>query len=365
MSKPTQKLPELPFQIEGNVANRALVRELSTNPGDRLRNVDISLISIRPDIFNARIKPEGMLEEMWEKILMIPDLAQKIYANNGPIDPLLGDFHVDGRFYITNGERRYRAIRHLITNGKEFYSNEKDLISNVVVLMNPYGTTDLQRKKRMYATNDNLPFTPMQKAHYFASFTLPPYNLTHDQIGEEFKVSRQTITNYVLAASLPMDVQEKIDSGEIKITNAIAEVRKEKSDAKKKTGDEELIITGALADKQEKDAAAKGKKRGDEDEFELEDNSSGSVGGVGRPKEDNSSGSHTIGKDAIYMRQQKEALFKLFFNRYNVLFEMARKLIVADKPEDEEDEERAAIIYQKRHEHAVEKLMNEYDLTVK
>lgn len=352
------------FTIEGNVANRNLVRELSTNPGDHLRNVDISMIAIRPDRFNARIKPEGMNEEMWNQILMIPDLAEKIYANNGPIDPILGDFHNDGNFYINNGERRFRAIWYLLNAGNEVYPNG-DAIANVQVLLNPKGTTDLQRKKRMYSTNDNLPFTPMQKAHFFLSFTQAPYNLTHDQIGEEFKVSRQTIDNYIRATTLSLELQEQIDTGELKMTNVLGDIRKEKAAAKNKEGDDEPIITGVLADKQDKDKKEGEKIRGDEDEFEMEDNRVGSVGGVGRPKEDNSSGSHTIGKDAIYMRQQKEALFKVFFNRYNVLFEISRKLIVADKPEDETDEERAPVLFQKRHDHTLEKLMNEYDLTVK
>lgn len=363
-NKQNISIPELPFIIEGNVANRNLVRELSRDPGDRLRNVDISLISIRPDVFNARIKPDHISEDLWEQMLMISDLAEKIFANNGPIDPILGDFHNNGNFYITNGERRYRAIKHLMASGKELYPNGKN-VATVEVLMNPFRTTDLQRKKRMYATNDNLPFTIMQKAHYFASFTHAPYNLSHEDIAVEFKVSRQTIDNYISAASLSAELQEKIDSGELKMTNVLGDIRKEKADAKKKSTEDEPIITGALADKQEQAEKEKEKLRGDEDEFELEDNHVGPVGGIGRPKEDSSSGAHAIGKDSIYMRQQKEALFKVFFNRYNVLSETSRKLIVTDKPEDEEDEERGAILYQKRHDHTLSKLMDEYDITVR
>lgn len=139
----------------------------------------------------------------------------------------------------------------------------------------------------------------------------------------------------------------------------------DKAEAKKKTSEDEPIITGTLADQLEKDKKEGEKLHGDEDEFELEDNRVGPVGGVVGLKEDRSSGEHTVGKDSIYMRQQKEALFKVFFNRYNVLFEISRKMIIADKPEDETDEERAPVLFQKRHDHTLEKLMNEYDLTVK
>lgn len=364
MPKHSDSQTLIPFSIEGSVANRNMVRELSKN-ADYMRKVDISLIRIRPDRFNARIKPEGMSEDMWNHMLMIPDLADKIFYNCGPADAILGDFREDGLFYITNGERRFRGLTHLLATERTEYP-DKSPVSEVIVILNPSGTTDLDRKKKMYTTNDNLPFTPMQKAHYFASFKVDPYNLTHEQIAEEFKVSRQTIDNYVLAATLPPDIQEKIDSGEIKISNALGEYRKEKS-SKKKTeagGNVDLLSPSQEYHKEEKEKEQE-KLRGDEDEFMEQDNSVGFAGSKGGPSEDRSSGAHAIGKDSIYMQQQKEAIFKRFFNRYTVLFEGARQLVVADKPEDEVDEERSVILHQKRHDHAMNKLMMEYDITVK
>lgn len=340
------------FTIEGNVANRNLVRELSTNPGDHLRNVDISMISIRPDRFNARIKPEGMNEEMWNLILMIPDLAEKIYANNGPIDPILGDFHNDGNFYINNGERRFRAIWHLLKSGNEVYPNG-DAVANVQVLLNPKGTTDLQRKKRMYSTNDNLPFTPMQKAHFFLSFTQTPYNLTHEQIAEEFKVSRQTIDNYIRATALSPELQDQIDTGELKMTNVLGDIRKEKAKDKKGTATVDLESGEILTEGQERkiaeEVAAKDKLRGDEDEFLDQDNTK-NFGGSKHMGEDRSSNEVVIGKDSIYMDGQKLALWKVFVHRYEKL-----KIDIMDGNRSTKAWE----------DELAEQLKNEYNLTVK
>lgn len=329
------------FTLEGNVANRNLIRELSTNPGDHLRNVDISMISIRPDRFNARIKPEGMSEEIWNQILMIPDLAEKIYANNGPIDPILGDFHNDGNFYINNGERRFRAIWHLLNAGNEVYPNG-DAIANVQVLLNPKGTTDLQRKKRMYSTNDNLPFTPMQKAHFFLSFTQAPYNLTHEQIAEEFKVSRQTIDNYIRATTLSPELQEQIDTGELKMTNVLGDIRKEKAKDKKGTATIDLDSGEILTEGQERKIA-------DEDEFLDQDNTK-NFGGSKHMGEDRSSNEVVIGKDAIYMDGQKLALWKQFVHRYEKLKIAIHDINRSTKAWEDE---------------LAEQLKNEYNLTVK
>ena len=356
MSKTKTQQQTLPFAIEGNLANRGAIREISKN-ADYMRKVDISLVRIRPDNFNARIKPIGMSEETWNLVLLIPDLADKIWANNGPADSILGDFHTDGYFYQTNGERRIRAIRHLIKTGREIYPDGNP-VSDVLVILNPPGTTDLERKKKMYATNDNLPFTPMQKAHYFASFKAEPYNFTHEQIAEEFKVSRQTIDNYVLATTLPADVQDKIDSGEVKISNALEELRAGK---KKNNHDLELLSPGQEYHKSE-DEKEKEKLRGDEEEFDQQDNSITSAGSKGGPKE-GGSGAIVVGKDSIYMNEQKKALWKQTLNRIDVL----KDQISINLPEKDAQGKILSADEQGKwaHNELIDRLMNEFDLTVK
>lgn len=360
MSKPIQQ--EL-FTIEGNVANRNEIRSAGSSTNVTwLYRIPLDKIRVRPDNFNARRKPKGMSEEMWHQVLMIPDLADKIHANNGPVEPILGDFHKDGFFYINDGERRKLALSFLVATGRETYPNG-DLVSDVLVLMNPPGTTDLERKKRMHDANETLPLTIMQKAHDYLSLTLPPHNLTQDQIADLWpRLSRQTVGNYIMAATeLPQNIQDAIDTGEVKMTNALAELRRSKKPAAK---DDEPVITGALADKLDKDAKEKEKLRGDEDDFIQTDNSVAGTSSRHLP-EDKSSGAITVGKDSIYVNLQKKNAIKQFVNRYHHLMDEARQLIKPEKPSDEEDEEKAVVLYNKREDHVLDRLHNEYDVTVK
>lgn len=341
-----QKLPELPFILEGNTAPRSTIRAIAKN-ADGLHKINLSLIKIRPR-FNARRKGENISEELYEQMLMIPQLADGIYASNGPDEPLLGDiFKENNKFYITNGERRFRALRHLMATGRDKYPNGS-FVEDVYVLLNPAGTTDLDRKRKVIATQDNLKLKPIERAYYYLSFKEDD-GLTHQQIADLLQVSRQTVDNYILATELPADIQDQVDADQIKINVALADFReKRKADKPKKTAEVDLE-TGEVIDKKDD----KENLRGDESEFEQQDNSIPGVSSKGGFKEEGS-GAHVIGKDSIYMDQQKLALWKQFVNRYEKV---------------KEDIMLAATFDYKNLLHwediLAERLKNEYNLTVK
>ena len=331
---------ELPFVLEGNTATRTTVRSIAKT-ADGLHKISISLIRIRPQ-FNARRKPEGMHEEMWNHILMIPDLADAIYASNGPAEPILGDFYKGNEcFYITNGERRYRALKHLIATERETYPNG-NLVDEVYVLLNPNGTTDLDRKRKVIATQDNLKLKPMEKAYYYQSFAVEN-GMTHDDIAKFLQVSRQTVDNYILATELDPITQEKVDNDEVKLTNALSDLRNKKKAVKGKKSAIIDLETGEITEDKDENL------RGDENEFEQQDNSKDGPSSLHGPKEEGS-GAHTIGKDSIYMDQQKLALWKQFINRYGVV----KDDILIDKGN-----------FLKWEDMLAERLKNEYNLTVK
>jgi hypothetical protein len=301
----------LPFQLEGNVANRETIRNLSTAVSNMYR-ISLSMIRIRPG-FNARIKPEGVTDELWDQILMIPDLADAIFANNGPADPLIGDFYsVDQCFYPTDGERRTRALRHLIATGRDIYPNGEP-VDSVVVILNPKTTTDLDRKIKIGTTQGKLALTTMQWAHYYLSLKTD-FGLTNQEIGDKLHISRAKVDQYILATKLPKDVQDDIDAGTKNISTEIAARRKKKADE-----DDELHemtpSEEAHARKKEKEYSL----TGDEDDFINQDNTVKGVSSMGGPKEDTSSGAHVVGKDAIYRDKEDTAKWKQFINRYRVL----------------------------------------------
>ncbi len=328
MNKTNQ--PQLPFTLEGNVAPRSQVRNLATNV-TQLYKIPLSQIRIRPG-FNGRIQPPGISDELWDEILGIPDLADGIYASNGPDDPILGDIYkVDEYFYPTEGERRIRALRHLMATGREYYPkpdpNGKQIpVDDVVVLFNAPGTTDLERKRKIGTSGNKMPLTPMQRAFYYLSLKTE-FNLSNQQVADLFPpLARQTVDNYIIATELPADIQDKIDRDEIKISNAIAEYRASKKKKDDPKLDEETTPSeDAHKRKKEKEAGMSG----DEEEFEQQDNSIKGVSSMGGPK-DTSSGAVTVGKDSIYQNQIDDALWKQFINRYRVIEEECAKLAEGD-----------------------------------
>lgn len=318
-----EKQLQIPFQLEGNTANRDTIRSVST-PVSQMYKVALSQIKIRPG-FNARVQPPGVPDELWEKILGIPDLADGIFVSNGPADPLIGDFYkVDEYFYLTDGERRFRALRHLMATDRDTYPNNKP-VDAVFVLLNPDKTTDLERKAKIGTTQGKLPLTQMQWGHYYLSIKTD-YKLTHQQIADLFKCSRGKIDNYILATTLPQDVQDDIDAGKKNITTEVTALRRAKAD----TDDEKHEKTPSeAAHDRKKDEESK--MSGDEDDFEEKDNSVKGVSSMGGPKEDTSSGAITLGKDSIYQNQEDDARWKQFIHRYTVLQEDCAKAADADQ----------------------------------
>lgn len=356
------------------VASREQVRQHSQFT-DGLRKVHIDNVRLRPGL-NAR-RQGALTDEQYDIALQIPELANGIYESNGNYPPILGDITADGVFYQTDGERRIRAIRMLIAQGFETYPNGKR-ICDVKVLLNPPDTTDLDRMVMVVSSQDNMKLKPMERAYHYLRLK-KEFSLTDEQIAKRMKVSRQTVNNYIMATELPQDVQNAVDADVLKISVALAEHRKEKHPEKEvrtvtvneETG--EVIISGTINGAEDIDFFGKIMSEdespvspdGDEDEFAQEDNSVTFPGSKSGPKEDASSGAHTVGADSPYMQKKKKSIFEQFFNRYGVLYENATKLIVADKPSDEEDPERAKILHDKRQDRAIENLMKEFEITVR
>lgn len=298
-----KQAPELPFVIE-KTATRKLVRTICKET-DGYYKIPLDRIKIRPG-FNARRKPEGLDEELYEQLLDIPRLADGIFASNGPADPILGDILENEIFYQTDGERRIRALRHLIRTGRDVYPNGTQ-VGEVKILLNPSGTTDLDRKVKVLTTQENLPLKAMDRAYFYLSFEEKD-GMTHIQIAERLHVSRQTVDNYIMATNLPAETQNAIDEGRTTISDALKEHRAKN----KKKGDEDEDPIDKKPDTVKKELD------GDEEDFEQQDNSITFPGSMKGPKEESG---QAIGKDGIFQDKEKTALWKVLFNRISVLKE--------------------------------------------
>lgn len=350
------KSQELPFVDLTQTDGRNQIREISLARTERNHLIDFDKIQLRPGkgnkYFNARIQPAGMSDEEYEKKIGIPDLAMAIFKSNGPDDDLVGDCK-DGIFYVNGGERRYRAIRHLLSCKMDIYPNGTE-VRKVAVILNPKGFTDADRRRRILSSDNNLRYTSIERAFAYLDMKEED-NLTNEQIAVNLGVSRQTVDNYIMVTELPLETQQKIDDGILSMADALKDYRTAKQAKKGKlivdsvTGEEVGLLTEAqerhLAEKAEADA----KVRGDEDEFVQEDNSIAGTSSMGGPKQEGS-GAVVIGTDSIYVREQQKATWKQFVNRYEKL------------KTDIMDGNRSANSWE---DELAERLQNEYNLTVK
>ncbi len=231
----TAKVPELQFVDLTTVDTRNQVREVSLQREERLHKIDFDIIRIRPGLkrktFNWRLQREGESDVDYEIRLGIPELADGIYKSNGPHDPLIGDFK-DGLFYINGGERRYRAIRYLReTLGLVEYPNNTEKQPNPInlieVYQNPKWFTDQDRVCRIFTSQNNLKYSPLELASGYLEMK-ELMGLSHEQIAEKLGVSRQTVDNYIKLTTLPESVQQEVDRGELPISTALAHDRQSK-----------------------------------------------------------------------------------------------------------------------------------------
>ena len=325
--------PELPFVID-QVAMRQKVREV-TKAANGLVKISIYRIHIRPQ-FNARIRPEGIPDELYEQMLGIPQLADGIFESNGPADPIQGDILPNGNFYQTDGERRIRALRHLLRTDRIAYPNGQ-LVEEVRVLLNPPGTTELDRQIKVVTTNEHLPLKSMERAHFYVKM-IADNNLTHDQLAQRLQVSRQTINNYVKATTLASEMQEAIDTGKISMADALKTIRKTRQ---KDDIDEEVFTTNSSPVAKDLD--------GDENEFGQQDNTKTFPGSMSGPKEESGS---AVAKDGIYMAEQRKALWRQLLHRVGEL----REAKIVNATEDE---------VKQADEEIIEILGKEFNLTLR
>lgn len=339
----------LPFVDLTTVDGRNDVRKISKKRAERLHLIDIDNIRLRPGLnrkyFNWRIQKEGESDELYEIRLGIPQLAEAIYKSNGPDDNPVGDIK-DGLFYINGGERRFRALRYLLNKygEKTTYPNGEP-VRLVEVLQNPKDFTDKDRIRRIHSSDSNLKYSPMERAWGYQEMK-DDYNMTNQEIADELQISRQTVDNYIKATTLPPEVQNEVDEGKISLAAALTDLRT-KNRIAGDNPDEPILINEKKANDEK---TANDRLRGDEEEFEQEDNSVTGMSSKGGPKEDRSSGEHVVGKDSIYKDQEKLALWKQFVHRYEKV------------KTDIMDGNRSTKAWE---DELAEQLKNEYNLTVK
>ena len=225
---------ELPYAPIEKVASRQVMRDLASDKktayGRQTYFIPLAFITIRAG-FNGRIKPAAMSEEEWEKELGIEELAMDL-LENGHQDPIKGDLSENGKvFWLTDGERRFRAIRWLHKNKYKQYKNGKD-IKMVEVILNPSTTTEEDRLLLMLATDSKKKYNAIETGHMFLRLK-NHFKYSHEAIAKKKGLSRQTVDNLIKLAEEPQAIQEAILTGKFGTTAAIELINKEKDPVKR------------------------------------------------------------------------------------------------------------------------------------
>src|ERR1051326_8832619 len=119
----TTDAPTLPYKPIGDIAGARQRREFATRSTETFV-IDLNIIRVREG-FNVRLRPSNLSEIEWEEHLLIPELAASILTN-GLQTPIEGDLAAGGKkFYITEGYRRYLAIKRLVREGNTEYEGSR------------------------------------------------------------------------------------------------------------------------------------------------------------------------------------------------------------------------------------------------
>lgn len=225
-----------PIDTLGTILHRERTKKLAKEKngvlgyGDQTMYVDFHIIKIRPD-FNWRRPSPYQTEAEFQEELEIPELAKGIYSNNGPYDPIEGDLIEDSKgkvhFYITEGQRRYLAISYNLKNNLDSYPNG-EAVAKVLVRRNPLGMTEEARMKRIYTSQKKMHLKISQKAAGFLQYKMET-GKTHEQIAEDFDVSRQQIDNMIKLNDCEPDILKQLDNKDITQEYALRTVRKQQT----------------------------------------------------------------------------------------------------------------------------------------
>jgi ParB/RepB/Spo0J family partition protein len=189
----TLQIAELTAQQLGN---RNTVRD-NTQRGEEIVKIEVGKIVIR-DGFNVR-QDLGDIESLAYSIL-----------ENGQTSPGRVDVLADGTFVLTDGHRRFEALKLLVGIGHE------PLFKAIV---NNTKTTEEQRILQMFTTQDNKPLAPHEVAELIARLI----NLGHNQTTVAKKIGKTPayISQMLSYANESLLIKEEVKNGNINVSTVL------------------------------------------------------------------------------------------------------------------------------------------------
>src|SRR5579863_9962638 len=168
---------------------------VESESGGRPREIPIDQIDRNPFQTRSHVNEEQLSE-----------LAASIAAN-GVVQPILVRPQANGRFQLIAGERRWRAS--LLA--------EKKTIPAILRQVSDEQAMEITIVENLQRADLN----PMEQARAFERLG-KEFHMTQDQISLRTGKDRTTIGNFLRLLKLPMDVQTRIESGELSFGHAKA-----------------------------------------------------------------------------------------------------------------------------------------------
>ena len=147
----------------------------------------------------------------------IESLADQILAAGSVRIPLLGHQH-EGTFHITDGERRIRAIDHLIAQGHTQFGE------NIPVKPEPQKYTEKQRTLDLLFCAAGKPLEMIERAEVFRRLR-DEHHLAVKEIAKEGGVTQQHVYDCFALIEAPETVKDAVSEGKISATLAATVVK--------------------------------------------------------------------------------------------------------------------------------------------
>lgn len=199
---------QLPYEEIKTLAGRNYMRSRFTQTNRVIFRVPFNEIQLR----DGFIKREEFNEV---------ELAELILAE-GQKTPFDLDVLEDGRVFLSKGRRRYAAYQLLIKQGR--------IEANTPVPFLPIekSVTELDRMVDQYTYNHSTKeYTPLEQAAVAWSvknnFSEKPK--PNEDVAALFKVSRQTVDNWIKIAEAPDDIKNEIRINKMGVTAALAFIK--------------------------------------------------------------------------------------------------------------------------------------------
>jgi ParB/RepB/Spo0J family partition protein len=177
------------------MGNRSTVRDYSLAFED-IRKIPLENIIIREG-FNVR-HDYGDIRSLANSIL-----------ENGQSQPGRVDVLANGTFTLTDGHRRFEALKLLASEGHECY---------FMAVVNKTKTTDEQRIFQMFTTQDSKHLEPIEVAEIFAR--LSNLGLKQKDIAKKTGKTNTYVSQMLALSTEPVEIKEAISSGKLKVATA-------------------------------------------------------------------------------------------------------------------------------------------------